>query len=98
MIVTIMAAACGFMVGTVATLAGVLVRERMQGVEPLKGEMYLLDGRLVTVEDPREYHVWLYTPTGQHQGVRRNYWRRRARPAASAPPRLLDEARRKVAT
>lgn len=89
----IAAAALGSLVGTAMMIAAAWLRDRLQGVEPLKGEQYLLDGRLVTVEDPRDYHVWIYTATGQHQGVSRDYWRRRARPAASDPPQLRDVTR-----
>tara|TARA_Y100000593_G_C4200204_1_gene281473 strand:- start:213 stop:470 length:258 start_codon:yes stop_codon:yes gene_type:complete len=79
----------GAAVGSALTLLGVWVRNRKPYLQPLKGEKYFLDGRLVEVEDPRDNWVFIYTPTRQHQRISWRYWRRRARPAASNPGKLL---------
>jgi hypothetical protein len=89
----------GAAVGSVLTLTASWLRREWRTVRPLIGDAYFLDGRLVHV-----IGVQLPGAVGcncitidSRQRIPWSYWKRRARPAAQEPGRLLSIAREESA-
>ena len=74
------------------------VQHNTRRIEPLMGEQYFLDGRLVTVLSCDHYAVEIRVPDGGRQNIMRGYWHQRSRPAAAEPERLLRREAERVWT